>query len=368
MNLGPHSELSFEKEVAVYKLLEKKNISQLPRLRFSGYLLDANSQREGSYLKMKEEKPEPWRFPYLVVDMIDAQKIGDIYSDLSESNWDTLVDNLAEKLYEIHNVKCDESDLKNDLFKKDFANFIMQQRGNVLERQSKWGVLSSDLIQQIEEYLPTPENLPKRITVGNCDLLLHADLQEENILGVWKDENGNLFVDSESDSESESESDNNNNNNNNNNIQFNGWNHNHQFDVGVGELPTKRQRLNERNALNKLNANDNAKKQKKKKRDEAHWEISGIIDFGDARKGDFVYELVPLHISVFRCSSKLLGRFLRKYCDLSKVSIPSDFAYRAMCSTLLHTENAIRTAQFWKPNLKKAITLAELANELWKYE
>ena len=47
--------------------------------------------------------------------------------------------------------------------------------------------------------------------------------------------------------------------------------------------------------------------------DPAGWAIAGLIDFADAIVGDPAYELVPLHVDLFRCDGGLLKAFLAAY-------------------------------------------------------
>ncbi len=61
------------------------------------------------------------------------------------------------------------------------------------------------------------------------------------------------------------------------------------------------------------------------------WQPTGIIDFGDGRIGDPVYEFVALHLDVFRGDKRLLKIALDAYGDT-----PPDFVRRATALTLLH--------------------------------
>jgi hygromycin-B 7''-O-kinase len=99
---------------------------------------------------------------------------------------------------------------------------------------------------------------------------------------------------------------------------------------------------------------------------EGRWVPSGIIDFGDAKVGDFLYELVALHLGLFRCDKRLLRIFLQTYG--SGTALRRDFATRAMSFTLLHEFNVLEDLFEWFPSLREIPTLAELAGWLWNPE
>jgi hygromycin-B 7''-O-kinase len=95
----------------------------------------------------------------------------------------------------------------------------------------------------------------------------------------------------------------------------------------------------------------------------ARWAATGIIDFGDARMGDRLYELVALHLGCFRCDKGLLAAFLDRYGfegDLRR-----DFARRATCLTILHEFPVLADLFRRHPALADAGDLRELARRLW---
>lgn len=95
---------------------------------------------------------------------------------------------------------------------------------------------------------------------------------------------------------------------------------------------------------------------------EVTWSPSGIIDFGDARVGDPIYDFISLHIACFRCDKQLFAEFLKSYGfkDWDKTH-----AYRAMCYSLLHPCDAMRSVYQWKPEYKKVKDLHTLTAHLW---
>ena len=100
--------------------------------------------------------------------------------------------------------------------------------------------------------------------------------------------------------------------------------------------------------------------------DGGHWRPNGIIDFGDAMAGDRVYELVALHIGLFRCDKRLLRVFLDAYGF--DEGLRRDFVRRAMSMTLLHEFGVLSDVFPRFPGAAKVDRLDELAALLWDPE
>ena len=56
---------------------------------------------------------------------------------------------------------------------------------------------------------------------------------------------------------------------------------------------------------------------------EDFWIPLSVIDFGDAKVGDPLWDLVPLHISCFRADKRLLRKFCQTYALFSCAAIMS---------------------------------------------
>ena len=93
------------------------------------------------------------------------------------------------------------------------------------------------------------------------------------------------------------------------------------------------------------------------------WAPTGIIDFGDAKVGDVLYELVALHIGMFRYDTRLLAHFLRDYGVDD--GMRRDFVRRAMSYTLLHEFDVLHNLFDQLPELRAAPTLGVLAERIW---
>jgi hygromycin-B 7''-O-kinase len=90
------------------------------------------------------------------------------------------------------------------------------------------------------------------------------------------------------------------------------------------------------------------------------WETLGLIDFGDAMTGDFLYELSALHLSMFHKDRGLLNVFLDTY-GLDRTE-RAELPHKAMATALLHQFNVLEDLP---EEMLHAETLAELANRLW---
>jgi hygromycin-B 7''-O-kinase len=95
---------------------------------------------------------------------------------------------------------------------------------------------------------------------------------------------------------------------------------------------------------------------------EGHWAVSGVIDFGDARVGDALYDLVALHLGLFRGERRLLRAFLH---HSGTAALPTDVVRQVMCLTLLHEFNVLDDVAARIADLAQLTTLDELAQRIW---
>lgn len=82
----------------------------------------------------------------------------------------------------------------------------------------------------------------------------------------------------------------------------------------------------------------------------------GIIDYGDARAGDALYDFVAVQISTFRCESASWTRFMQAYrCDhphiQARLAQGSRLSDIMMCFTILHPCGALELAKEYRPQL-----------------
>jgi hygromycin-B 7''-O-kinase len=95
------------------------------------------------------------------------------------------------------------------------------------------------------------------------------------------------------------------------------------------------------------------------------WHSAALIDFGDAMTGSLYYELVALHLDLFRCDKRLLRAYLDAYGldEASRRQLPA----KAMTLTLLHRFNTYCMEGVFRrdPQTLKLATLEEMADRIW---
>ena len=97
-----------------------------------------------------------------------------------------------------------------------------------------------------------------------------------------------------------------------------------------------------------------------------HWQINGLIDFGDCMTGDLFYELAPLHLDFFDCNKRLLVKFLEGY---QARDFPiSGFARQCLCAALQHQFNVFSGVFERHPELAEIGNLDQLAQTLWELD
>ena len=94
------------------------------------------------------------------------------------------------------------------------------------------------------------------------------------------------------------------------------------------------------------------------------WTTLGLIDFGDAMAADWGYELIALHLDLFRCNKRLLAAYLAAYglSEGARRGLPA----KAMSLTLLHRFNVLEGVFGRYPKADAVSTLGELATLLWE--
>lgn len=97
-----------------------------------------------------------------------------------------------------------------------------------------------------------------------------------------------------------------------------------------------------------------------------HWTTLSIIDFGDAMIGDILYELIALHLDLFRCNKRLLSAYLDAY-NLDEQHRHM-LSAKAMSLALLHRFNVLVSVFESYPQAREVPTLDQLAALLWDVE
>ena len=100
------------------------------------------------------------------------------------------------------------------------------------------------------------------------------------------------------------------------------------------------------------------------------WMPGAIIDFGDAKAGDPLYDLVALVSATFRCDRAMLRAFMLAYGDDADrehagFTMDEEFLKRAMCLTILHPCNALRCVYMYCEEAKSCESWDSLARMIW---
>jgi len=97
------------------------------------------------------------------------------------------------------------------------------------------------------------------------------------------------------------------------------------------------------------------------------WEPKTVIDFSDSRFGDPVYELVAIHVDIFKCDKELLYELMVSY-GLDYWAKIQNFSYKAMCYTLLCEQPAIMGVWRALPALRSCKDPKQLEEVLWNID
>lgn len=252
---------SYPLECALYTLMAAVPTIPAPILLATGQLFATNGD---------------WPWPYTITQRIAGQSLGESnvsYADrLAVATW------LGSVVRHIHSLPLTST---QPLLPEwtTFAQFLSEQRANVVANHTRWGSLPAHLVAQIDNYVPAIADL---LNEHERPALIHADLNGDHVLGEM-----------------------------------------------VG----------------------------------ANWRPTGIIDFGDAKVGDRIYELIALHFGMFQCDKRLLSTFLTAY--NFDAELRRDFVRRAMCMSLLFEFNAFENLLKYIPVAIDVSNLEELARLIW---
>lgn len=93
------------------------------------------------------------------------------------------------------------------------------------------------------------------------------------------------------------------------------------------------------------------------------WQPSGVVDFGDARMGEPLYELAAVHLDLFACDKRLLRAFLEAYG--ADAELLSDLPRRAMAMALVHPTDVLGPVFHAFPELALTATLDSVGRRLF---
>lgn len=85
------------------------------------------------------------------------------------------------------------------------------------------------------------------------------------------------------------------------------------------------------------------------------WTPKHLVDFGDAKCGDPLYDFIALYFSVFKGRKELFQQCVSMVAS-------EELSYRAMCLTILHPSSALSAVFQYFPQAKAAENWNEVAN------
>ncbi|XP_010273004.1 PREDICTED: F-box protein At1g78280 [Nelumbo nucifera] len=198
-----------------------------------------------------------------------------------------------------------------------FVETMTKKKKDVTSRLARWGdPIPSNLIEKVEEYIPD-------------DLSV--------LLNIFKDEDGQYKA-----------------------CRTSTWIHSDIMDDNIHMEPCL---LGSENGCSDI-------------REQQKWSPNHILDFSDLSIGDPIYDLIPIHLDVFKGDSRLFWRFLesyrlpfmRKTSECRPLESGNKFerlSYHAMCYCILHEENVLGAIfSLWK-ELRGANSWEEVEKTVW---
>lgn len=265
---GTHfnGQYAFAVELEVNKLLSTMHDVPSPVLIANGRLLDDG---------------EGCLWPYLVFEFMHASSLTQVRDQLSFDDKAEIAHNIGMITHCLHSVELHDMKILKPTWDYYYA-LLKRQWTDCTARHRNWHSLPKRLIDQIDEFLKSPEEIIDRY---NQPVLLHGDLTADHILVI---------------------------------------------------------------------------------QDENEWRLKGVIDYGDALVGDPLYELVALHLDLFRCDKRLLREYLLAYGGEGRIRSKKARQLLSLC--LLFPFNAFYCFFESNPAASTVLSLDELAEWLWNTE
>ncbi|XP_051118418.1 lysine-specific demethylase JMJ21 [Andrographis paniculata] len=299
-------------------------------------------------LTNSEKSSSVW--PYIVTEKCEGKIFTELRDALSSADTLNLASFLGEQLRDIHllpvhwpspddsTLSVGEDHLKMALAnghgaahsfdRRLFVSILNKRRKNITKRLVDWGhPIPSNLIEKIDDYIP---------------------LDLTGFLDIFEDETG--FRRSCT------------------------WIHSDVMDDNIYMTPCRpASRLAESAPFPRLP--DNALFSKSNCSQTQSWCPSHILDFSDLSIGEPIFDLIPVHLDVFRGDPTLLKQFLGSYKlpllkrELLKQSVEDSrfkkLSYRAMCYCILHDDNVLGAVfGLWR-ELRTATSWEEVEEKVW---
>jgi aminoglycoside phosphotransferase (APT) family kinase protein len=241
---------------------------------------------------------------YLVFEYIPGDSMGQVYQEMSKDALQGVAMQMGKFMHQLHALTATSLPVippaTRSLSWEDYADFLEKQRADCLDHHRSWNDLPSQLLDLLPGYIPPIEQL---LDYTSPPHLIHGDLTADHLLG-WL------------------------------------------------QAPTP--------VSTRLHSAGSARDATTVGQPGKGWESLAIIDWGDCRVGNILYELAAVHLDLFRADKRLLRLCLQAYG--LPIFYQLDFARKAFSTVLLH--QFPMPAHIYSP-YQDARSLDELADGLF---
>eukprot|EP01126_Amoeba_proteus_P056894 TRINITY_DN7208_c0_g1_i1.p1 TRINITY_DN7208_c0_g1~~TRINITY_DN7208_c0_g1_i1.p1 ORF type:complete len:429 (+),score=85.51 TRINITY_DN7208_c0_g1_i1:43-1287(+) len=323
------SEEGWRNEISVLKMLKRVEVPnnfplQFPKLLSKGYLYEKSDPW------LKEGGERRWKWPFTIQKFVRGQALKQVWNDLSQQERIHVASYLGEALRIIHQTSHVSENIsefsESSRNWTNFEDFLKMMRLRCIKRFKKEHVLNSIAIVI---------GIVVTIVTSSCHgfwispllspfFKLVNGFLEKAVTTYLPKQVGSLFLDLKGSS---------------------------SFSSVPSLLHCD---VTPENVLGNFDGGTE------------EWSPVGLIDFGDAKLGDILYDLVVIHIELFKCDKMMTYHFMDSYgIEFWK---RKNFAYRAMCYSIL-TEQEIMTSIWetkptWKVEFK---SWGHLETILWDF-
>jgi len=214
---------------------------------------------------------------YLVFEHIPGVSIGQVRAELSWETMESVAQQVGVFMRELHFLTATTDSIiplsTPGMSWEPYIAFLENQRSACLKNHQHWQDLPAQLLHQVPGYLSLTDEL---VDLSSPPYLIHADLTADHLLGKC---------------------------------------------IITGSSPTSVPQVYDRNPGEQRRAG-------------RQWESLAIIDWGDSRVGNILYELVAIQLDLFRADKYLLRKCLEAY--RLPIFFQMDFPRKALSMMLLH--------------------------------
>lgn len=129
-----------------------------------------------------------WQWPYLISTLVPGTSLGTVREQVSGGDIEALVRALGPLVRQLHRLPMQNTRVLVPTWER-FVGRLRERHAACAANQHDWHALPEHLLDQIEAYLPPIEML---VDERSDPLLLHCDLNEDHLLGLFAGEHWTL--------------------------------------------------------------------------------------------------------------------------------------------------------------------------------